>query len=90
VNAARSDDEVGFGTSAVFKMQMDGVGALFEARKRWPRWMERWVRTGESGLEFGAMEGESGAIVGGSGRVLMRIAVFGPSSTCGEETGPDG
>jgi len=31
VNAVAGDDEVGFGTCAVFKMQMDRVGALFEA-----------------------------------------------------------
>src|SRR5260221_3960902 len=77
VNAVTGDDEVGFGDGAVFKMQMDGVGALFKARKSVAE-VDGAVGhgQGESGLEFGAMEGEAGAIVGGERQSLDAVAVL--------------
>ena len=66
VDAVASNNEIGFGGSAIFKMQMDGVSALFQMREDVAE--VNGVAgngLGESGLEFGAMDGESGAIAGG-------------------------
>jgi len=77
VNAVARDDEVGIGRGAVFKMQVDGIGALVHTREGVAE-VEGAAGDGpgESGLELGAMEGEAGAIAGGQRESFNAIAVF--------------
>ena len=77
VNAVASDDKIGFGGGAIFELEMDGVGALFEMREGVAE-VEGAVGHGlsESGLEFGAENGEAGAVAGGQRQSFDAFAVF--------------